>query len=144
MSDLISTIGTIVISSDGKILLIHEGEKSEHITGIFGLVSGRVEEGETEQEAALRELKEETGLHAKLTDFKKFENNYFTADIPRKDGTIAKMGWRVYKLEKFTGDLKEGDEETVPVWFEQSQIEQMDKEGKLLPNVLNAIHAALK
>jgi ADP-ribose pyrophosphatase YjhB (NUDIX family) len=143
MANLIPTIGIVATSHDGRILLIREGKKSGHITGMYGLVSGRVEEGETESDSAVREFHEETGLNANVSDLTEFENNYYIADIPRKDGTIAHFGWRVFKLQNFNGDLKE-TEETKPEWFELSRIELLEREGKLLPNVLNAIRAALK
>lgn len=51
-------VGLVVINSKGRILL------GTHDTGTIGCPGGHVEPGETFEEAAYRELKEETGLEA--------------------------------------------------------------------------------
>lgn len=49
--------------------------------GIFGFPKGRMEAGETEEETALREIKEETGLSVSLLDgFKTEDAHPFTRD----------------------------------------------------------------
>ena len=51
----------IVFDEDAKNILMCKREK-EPYKGKFNLVGGKVEEGETELDAAYRELKEETGI----------------------------------------------------------------------------------
>ena len=52
-----------VIPYDGtRILILRRSEKVEHNRGLWEVPSGRVERGEGPEEAALRELEEETGL----------------------------------------------------------------------------------
>ena len=51
----------VLINEDGKILLV--SRKDDHKD--FGLPGGKVDKGETYEEAAIRELKEETGIKAK-------------------------------------------------------------------------------
>jgi len=139
---IVPSVGIVAIKDDG-ILLVREGDKSGHITGMYGLPSGRVNDDESAQEAAAREFHEETGLNAKTVGFREFKNNYFNAEIPRKDGTITNFGWRVFKVNNFYGELKSSDE-TQPEWLGIERIEGLARENKLLPNVLNAINAALK
>lgn len=140
--NLVPSVGVVAIKDSG-ILIIREGENSGHLTGMYGLPSGRVNADETEQEAAAREFTEESGLTADTKDFKEFEGNYFVADIPRKDGTVSHFGWKVFKVSNFSGELKSNDE-TTPEWFEFKQIEELEQKMKLLPNILNAIKASLK
>lgn len=129
----IPTIGVVALQ-DNKVLLVRSGDASGHITGTYGLPSGRVDEGETEIKAAVREFSEETGLVANIGDLTEFKNNTFTAEIPRKDGTIKRMFWRVYFAKNFSGELVSTDE-TTPEWI---LIEELDNYN-LLPNVKNAI-----
>lgn len=138
----IPTVATIVMK-DSKVLLVHHGEKAGHINGVIGLPSGRVDEGETEIQAAKRELKEETGLETEESNLHEFEGNYFKAEIPRKDGTTKLYGWRVFKVNAFKGELQ-GSEETTPEWIDLARITQLDEDGRLLPNVRTAIENALK
>ena len=50
----------IVVIDDNKVLLVH------HNLGHFGFPKGHVEKGETEEETAIREVKEETNCDAKI------------------------------------------------------------------------------
>ena len=134
----VSTIGVVALQNN-KALLVRSGDASGHITGTYGLPSGRVGEGETEIGAAAREFTEETGLDVSEKDLIEFKNNTFTADIPRKDGTIKRMFWRVYRARNFSGELRSTDE-TTPEWV---LIEQLDNYN-LLPNVKNAITNCLE
>lgn len=139
---IIPSVGVVAIRED-EILLVRELEGSGHISGMYGLPSGRVNDDETEQEAAAREFHEETGLNAKVVDFKEFEDNYFVADIPRKDGTIKTFGWRGFNVQNFYGELAENND-THPYWVDLEELKAMDKRGLLLPNVLAIVSNALK
>lgn len=54
----------VVIKRDGKYLLVQE--KKVAVYGLWNIPAGRVDEGETVEEAAIREAKEETGFDVKL------------------------------------------------------------------------------
>lgn len=142
MEEIIPTVGVVAIS-DGRVLLVRHEEGASHLTGVYGLPAGRINNDESEQQAASREFHEETGLFAKDIDFKEFKNNYFTADIPRKDGTIKRFGWKVFKVKNFWGDLM-SSEETTPQWIDFKELDKLEKEKKLLPNTINAVNASLK
>lgn len=138
----IPTVAAIITKND-RILLVTHGEKAGHITGIKGLPSGRVEEGETERETIIREIREETALEVNDDALSEFEGNYFEATILRKDGTEKTYGWRVFKVSEFAGEI-EGNEETVPGWASLEEVERLDGERMLLPNVRTAIENSLK
>lgn len=56
----------MVVFKDDKVLLVH------HTTGHWGIPKGHVEENETEEETAIREVLEETGIScSKITDFRR-------------------------------------------------------------------------
>lgn len=139
-NQLIQSVSAIAIR-DGKILLVRHGEGASHLTGTYGLPGGRVMEGESDIDAVVREFREETGLQAEKKDFIQFNDNFYTAKIPRKSGEVNSFGWTVFKVKKFSGDLKGGDE-TTPEWIEISMLSAFEEEGKLLPNTIAAIKAA--
>lgn len=56
---MIKTRASVLIKNKGKVLLIHRIKNNFEY---FVLPGGSVEEGENEEEAAIREAKEETGL----------------------------------------------------------------------------------
>jgi 8-oxo-dGTP diphosphatase len=58
---------SVAIFRDGKVLLAARGR--EPLKGVFTLPGGAVELGETLAEAALREVREETGLVVRLAGF---------------------------------------------------------------------------
>jgi ADP-ribose pyrophosphatase YjhB (NUDIX family) len=53
-------VGAIITGADGRLLLIKRGHEPE--AGRWSLPGGRVEPGETDHEALVREVREETGL----------------------------------------------------------------------------------
>ncbi|MCI2068911.1 MAG: NUDIX domain-containing protein [Bacilli bacterium] len=55
-----SSYGAVVFSKDGLVLIEHMA------LGHYSLPKGHIEKGESEEECALREIKEETGLDVKL------------------------------------------------------------------------------
>ena len=68
-------IASVVLKRDDKILLIKEILESNKEYWIFP--GGGVEFGETLEEAAVREMKEETGLDVKITKFLGFKEAIF-------------------------------------------------------------------
>jgi 8-oxo-dGTP diphosphatase len=57
---VIPCVGAVVKDERGRLLLIKRGH--EPGTGLWSLPGGRVEPGETDAEALIREMREETGL----------------------------------------------------------------------------------
>jgi 8-oxo-dGTP diphosphatase len=56
-----------LIVRDGRVLMVRRGK--EPFEGYWSLPGGRVEPGETPQEAVRREVREETGLEVEVGDF---------------------------------------------------------------------------
>lgn len=138
MKDIVPTVGALVFK-DGTVLLVRHKEGASFPTGTYGLPSGRVQDRETESNAAARELKEETGLQAQAEELIEFPHNFYQALLERKGGEILNCSWRVFIARSFSGELKES-EETVPEWVSLTKLEELN----LIPNVHNAIKAGLK
>ena len=126
----------VIIFRDDEVLLVKNGISSHHPTGIFGLPAGRLDPGETWEEAAKRECFEESGLRPKkLVKLPTF----YEADLARKDSEPKKFCCWSFYCPKYEGELK-ATEETEPVWVKISEYKKLP----LVVNVDKMIEEALK
>ena len=109
-----SQVAGVVIFNDDKVLVVKHTEKAGHITGHYGLPAGRCESGESYEATAVRELFEETGIHASISDLIPLPT-IFHEIIPRKDGK-KEFIMRVFLCRKYSGKLR-NSEETIPEWM---------------------------
>jgi|SRR3989344_3381731 len=135
--EVIPSVGVLVFKGE-NVLVVKHGEAAGHITGIYGIPSGKLE-GKIEKEVAVKELEEETGLQTREEDLIEFPGNHFVADIPRKDGTTKRFPWTVFLCTKYSGQLI-GTDETSPEWV---AISRLDTVKPLLPNVVEAVRNGL-
>jgi len=59
------TIGLLIINEKNEILMMKRCNTG-YMDGMYGFISGHVEEGETFEQTVVREIKEETGINLKL------------------------------------------------------------------------------
>jgi 8-oxo-dGTP diphosphatase len=102
----IDCVGAIIADTTGRLLLIKRGHEPE--AGRWSLPGGRIEPGETDQQALVREVREETGL---------------TVTPGRLAGTVERPwpGGRVLVIRDYTavvtgGDLAAGDDADDARW----------------------------
>lgn len=127
----------VLIFQNDTVLLVRHGEEAGHVTGTYGIPGGRLDGSESMKEAAVRELREETGLEISEKELQTFPRNEYTADIQRKDGTTKHYTMHVFLAEQWGGSLK-GNGETTPEWIRLDRLDNVN----LLPNVREAILAA--
>lgn len=108
---------SVAIVRNGQVLLVRRGR--EPAKGMFALPGGRVESGETLEEAARRELLEETGLLAqKLAQFD-------TLDIAPADPEKSGYRLHVFAGEVESGNLRAGDDADTAGWYRLSDLKGM-------------------
>jgi len=132
------SVGILVLKKN-KVLLVKNTLASIHAEEIYGLPSGKVDKGETQRQAAKRELKEETGLICQQKNLVEFPGNYFVARVKYKDGKNDLWGWRVFLCKNYKGKLK-NNEVTEPYWVEIDKLKTLI----LLPNIIKVVRFRLK
>jgi len=131
----IPTVGVLILK-DNKVLLICHKELAEHMSGKYGLPAGRIENNEEEKIAALRELKEETGLISAKDKLMELPYKW-EATIEGKNGK-RNLSMVVFVCDDFVGTLDE-DLETKPLWVNIKNLKDYD----LLINVEDIVHKGL-
>ncbi|MBQ7645746.1 MAG: NUDIX hydrolase [Clostridia bacterium] len=108
---MLSAGATVVVLKDNKILLNLRSD-----TNTWGIPGGALELGETLEQTATRELKEETGLAAeKFTLLHLFSGKDFYFKYPNGDELYSVAA--VYLAEGVSGELKISDGESLELRF---------------------------
>ena len=66
MPGLFNVAAEALVENDGKILICKRADNRDHAPGQWEALGGRVEQGETLEQAVAREAKEETGLDVEV------------------------------------------------------------------------------
>ena len=118
----ISLTGSVVIlrDKDGRILL----QKRTHPKGRWGLPGGLMELGESCEETAVREVREETSLETDIDSLKLFGvysgKDYFCTGETGDEWYVVVIA---YTCNKFSGEPKISDGESEELrWFKPSEI----------------------
>jgi len=107
------TVDAIVIDGQGRLLLVERGR--DPYKGSFALPGGFVEYGETVEDAAARELKEETGLRATAIEL---VGVYSDPNRDPRGHTVT----IVFHLRVEGGELKAGDDAAKARFFPVDQL----------------------
>lgn len=111
----------MVVERDGKLLLIERND----FPFTYALPAGHVDEGETYEEAAVRELKEEVGLDAEKIEL--IAEGRVENPCSRPDGSWH--SWKFYKITA-TGEVRRSERETKQAaWFTREQIRNLPPPG---------------
>jgi 8-oxo-dGTP pyrophosphatase MutT (NUDIX family) len=133
---IIPTVGVVVIQGE-RVLLIRHGDGAAHLNNTYGLPAGHIDDGETEKQAAKRELFEEAGLIVEEGDLIEIPKAW-SAVIERKDG-FKEFSWKVFVARAYRGEVTASAEGT-PEWTDLQSLDELN----LLPNVADAIFEGLK
>ncbi|HEY2575048.1 MAG TPA: NUDIX domain-containing protein [Streptosporangiaceae bacterium] len=114
-ANVISCAGAIISDASGRLLLIKRGH--EPGKGLWSLPGGRVETGETDEEAVVREVREETGLAV--------EAGRLAGAVrrPGPDGSVLDI--RDYAATVTGGMLAAGDDAEDARWVDQAELAEL-------------------
>jgi periplasmic divalent cation tolerance protein len=142
-------VRTVTEVSAGGIIYRRNGDDYDvaliHVRNRWGLPKGHVEEGERDEEAALREVREETGLEGKL--IRKLGDIRYSYRDKTKTGDQVRIYKRVhfFLLRYLKGDVRDHDHEADDArWFPIEQALKQLKfatEKKMMHRALSLLRA---
>lgn len=117
----------VVIKQNGKYLLVQE--KQPKVYGMWNLPGGRVDEGESLEQAAVREAKEEVGYDVSLGD-----------KIQVLHASVDKPVLHAYQATIIGGKLKFPKNEILDAkWFSTEEIRSMKNQLRNIDYILGSI-----
>ena len=136
MVDKIWVATKAFIVKDGKVLVVRESSNYKDGTnaGKYDIVGGRLEPGQRFDESLLREIKEETGLHASIG--KPFFVNEWRPEVRGEKWQIVAT---FFACNADTGDVVLGEDHDDHKWIDPKEY----KEHNLIENLYPAFEAFL-
>ena len=107
-----------------------------NLTGIYGFPKGHVEQGETEEQTALREVFEEVGLAVKLVSGFRSEDEH---PIPQKENTMKQIVYFLgeYSNQEFTYQKEELTDALLTDYETAMTLFQFDSSKRILTEANN-------
>jgi 8-oxo-dGTP diphosphatase len=99
---MLKSVTALIVNGEGKVLAVSRRNDPDNL----GLPGGKIDSGETPEQAVIREVKEEVGI-----DIIKFESVFDRPDFP---------GWemvcRCFRITEYIGEPKEIEPDIKVVW----------------------------
>lgn len=127
----IPCVGAIIKDRSGRLLLIKR--LNEPGAGLWSVPGGRIEAGETDEQAVVREVLEETGL--------KVGCGPLVGAVERPGLAGAVVDIRDYEAFVTGGELAAGDDAADARWVTPQEAGSMDAAGLLTPRLLEALRS---
>ncbi len=115
-------VGAIITDAEGRLLLIKRGHDPG--AGLWSLPGGRVEPGETDEEAVVREIREETGLSVVC--------DRLIGSVERKGLGGAVLDIRDYAVTVSGDELTAGDDAADARWVSPADLASLPVTGGLV------------
>jgi len=112
---VVPCVGAVIKDDLGRLLLIKRGHSPG--AGLWSLPGGRIEPGETDAEALMREVSEETGLAVEAGHL------LGTVQWPARDGDVFDI--RDYTATVTGGLLQPGDDAADARWVDAIELESL-------------------
>jgi 8-oxo-dGTP diphosphatase len=101
-----------LVERDGQILLVHRPKYDD-----WTLPKGKCDDGETDEECALREVLEETGLHCVLGE------PIGTSEYVDSKGRPKRVQW--YRMQPLEGEFEPTDEVDEILWLRPEEAKRL-------------------
>jgi len=124
-------VGGIITDDDGRLLLIQRGH--EPAKGLWSVPGGRIEPGETDAQALVREMREETGLIVTCGPL------LGAVERPGLNGAVVDI--RDYRAFVIGGELTAGDDADGVRWVTAAEAAEMDAAGQVTGGLLAALRS---
>jgi 8-oxo-dGTP diphosphatase len=128
---VVQCVGAVIKDEAGRLLLILRGH--EPGLGLWSIPGGRIEPGESDPEAVVREVLEETGLVVTC--------GRFLGSVVRPGLSGAIIDIRDYEAVVTGGELAAGDDAADVRWVSPAEATAMDADGQLTGKLLVALRS---
>lgn len=125
----IPCVGAVIKDDAGRLLLIRRGH--EPAAGLWSIPGGRIEAGESDVAALVREIREETGLEVIA--------GRLLGAVQRPGLAGAVVDIRDYLAVVTGGELAAGDDAADARWVPAAQVALMDARGELTSGLTEAL-----
>jgi len=126
----IRCVGAVIHDPRGRLLLVRRA--NEPGKGRWSLPGGRVEPGESDTEAVIREVHEETGLTVTVS--------HLIGRVERP-GITGKYAIFDYACQVTHGDLRPGDDASAVHWVDSVIFDTMERSGALTEGLADTLRA---
>lgn len=128
----IPCVGAVIRDDAGRLLMVLRGHDPGK--GLWSIPGGRVEPGETPEQAVVREVMEETGLHVSCGPLLGY------AELPGPDGTIVDIrDYQAFLAPGSAGAATAGDDAADAAWVSDADAAAMDERGEVTDGLLAAL-----
>lgn len=132
----VECVGAVIRDDAGRLLLILRGH--EPSKGLWSVPGGRIEAGETDEQAVVREVAEETGLRVICGRL------LGTAELPGLGGATIVVRDYLADLAAGSADpMVAGDDAADVRWVSGAEAAEMDARGELTSGLLSTLRSWL-
>jgi 8-oxo-dGTP diphosphatase len=129
MVQRVPCVGAVISDKAGRLLMIRR--RNEPGAGLWSLPGGRIEAGESDEQAVVREIREETGLSVTV--------GALLGAVERPGLRGAVIDIRDYLAVVTGGTLRAGDDAADARWVTPGEMHDMEEAGRLTPGLTQAL-----
>ncbi|MDO0937552.1 NUDIX hydrolase [Streptomyces sp. DG2A-72] len=124
----------VVMNDEQQVLLVRRSEKERFLPRVWGVPCGKLEPGESPEDGALRELKEETGLLGEIV--RKVGESSFVSEYR---GRETKNWQDNFLVRPLSGEISLPQPDQEHIWLLPSELTRVDIDDYNLDVVRQAL-----